>query len=164
MAAVAAGAAIVGAGISIYGAIKSANDEADQLEKRQALANSQADEMGYRENLNKVLRDEATVKNKLDFGAMAAASGHEGTGIGSQLEIQRQADIVNALSRHDVEYQQRQIREGGALQGDLAGQRREAGSWQAAGTGASLLGSFANRPSNYPNTGSTEQLPRFTGG
>lgn len=171
MAAVAAGAAIVGGGIAAYGAIKSAQDEAaiKRLEAEQAY--QQAGELDMRERANEALRTDAAFRAKLDFASMAAGTGHEGAGIGSQLEIQRQSDLQNILAGRDEAFAASQLRKGGDITRQLAGNIEEAGYISAAGSllgAGGRVGSLAAGGGASPGTAqslpSNNYRPGFTGG
>lgn len=162
MAMVAAGAVVAGTAISVYGQMKAAEDQAKMAEFQQKMANEQADELGYRESVNAALRVGEAKKAALDFGAAYAASGKEGMGIGSQLEIMRQVQIQNALSQHDVRFQQAMLRRGGSLYGMQASATREASKWNAAGsllTGAGSAANIMSSAATSPNRGTPSTLP-----
>ena len=162
MPAVAAGALILGTGIKVYGALKGASDQANIEEQKAGFAREQADEVLARESINEGLRNDAAFRNKLSFGAAYAGTGKAGVGIGSMLEIQRQTDLQNALSKRDAEFQAAQLRKGAALQEDLAGNTRTAGYISAAGT---LLGSAGKIiDTGLFTSGKTTGLPSMPGG
>lgn len=120
MSGAAAGAAIGGSFLGVYGALKSASDEADMLEENKRLANEQADELEYREMVNEIARNQAAFKAELNFGSGYAATGREGTGIGSQLEIHRQVQVQNEISSREAQYEAAAIRAGGSYYGKMA--------------------------------------------
>ena len=137
MAEIAAGAAIVGAGVQAYGAIKSAGDQSEIDQEKSAAQNAQANEIHEREAINDSLRASRAFQAKLDFAAAAAGSGHAGAGVGSQLEIQRQSDLQTKLSDEDAAFQEAMLRKGAGLDAKLAEDTKSAGYWSAAG---SILG------------------------
>jgi len=149
MAEVAAGAAVLGAGMSAYGMIKASQDEAAAREAKQASLNMQADELESRQRVNEALMQNESEKMKLAFGAAYAASGKAGTGIGSQLEIQRQTDLQALLQRREAHYQARVLRAGGSLEGGLAASVRSAMPYTV---GGSLLTSGSHIASNWKTT------------
>lgn len=165
MAAVAAGAAIAGGAVSAYGAIKGAQDQAELDREKAELSKEQADELINREQINDALRDTNTFRQKLDFQSAAAGTGHEGSGIGSQLEIQRQSDLAKVLADHDANFQAQMLLRGGQMYNRMADNTEEAGYISAAG---SLLGGAgrAAAPSSgvMPRTSGAESLPSFSGG
>jgi len=157
---VAAGVAIVGAGVSIYGQISGANAEADARKEKAALDEQQAAELESREAFNEIqIRDSSRI-NQLNFGSRAAGSGSEGVGLGGQLEIQRQTDLTLQVSQRDAAFKARMIRSGAAIETQLASDAQTAGYISAAGT---LLTSAAKGYSLYRGASSTPtKLPTFT--
>lgn len=128
-----AGTAIAGAGLQAYGAIKSAQDEADFDNKKAALQIAQANELQQRQMANDVINQNAAYQAKLDFGSAYAASGKEGAGVGSQLEIQRQTDLRKMIGDRDAAFQEAMYRSGAAMDQQLAGETKTAGYLNAAG-------------------------------
>lgn len=158
MAAFAAVAALAGTGVQVYGQLKSAEDQAAAERRQEKLQNEQAAELYKRSLINEQIRDQATFRNKLNFGSIAAGTGHAGTGIGSQLEIQRQADQQTALIRHEVDYQTQMMKAGALVHGQNAENIKQAGYWGAAATILGGAGQAAGSydkyaKSNAPNLG-----------
>jgi hypothetical protein len=132
---VAAVAAVVGTGIAIYGAVKSANDQSDLDQERASIAQQQAKELDAREQSNELIRDQQAYRQKLQFGAAYAASGKEGVGIGSQLQIQNQADLANMMSNRETKFQETMLLEQGGIDTSLASSTESAGTLNAVGAG-----------------------------
>ena len=162
MAQVAAGAAIVGAGLAVYGQIKSAQDQADLLALRQDAANSQADEIESRQRINEAFNLDSARQRALDFGSAYAASGKSGVGVGSMLEIQRQAELKNVLSRKDSYYRAAQLRLYGGSLGLEAGQTISSGYWNAGGSLMTGIGRVASSSAMQPNSGQPTGMTKPT--
>ena len=96
MAVVAAVAAVVAAGIAIYGDIKSSDDQSQLDQERASVAGQQAAELQQREVANEALTEEQAYRQKLQFGASYAASGKSGVGIGSQLQLEQGTQGIGA--------------------------------------------------------------------
>lgn len=164
MGAVAAGAAAAGGVIGAYGAIQSAQDQANLDNEKAAIAFKQADEIQNREVANEAIRNSQANEAKLSFGAAYASSGKEGVGIGSQLEIQRQTDLQNTISKRDADFQAEMLRTQGGIDQQLADETKSAGYLSAA---SSILGgaSSAARLSAPNTTPGTQSLPppKFSG-
>lgn len=143
MPAIAAGAAVVGAGIGIYGAVKSANDQAHLDQIRAGIAEDQAGEIASREAANESLRDSAAMRQKLQFGSSYAASGKAGTGVGSQLQIQKQADLMNMMSNREATFQEKMLYQQAGIDTSLADETLRAGTLKAVGAGLGGLSSVA---------------------
>lgn len=144
-----------GAGLSIWGALSSASDQADLDAKKAAIAEQQAQEIQAREVANENLRDQQAYRAKLSFGATFAGSGKAGTGIGSQLEIQRQTDMQNMISNRDSQFQEQMLREQAGIDTSLGQETMQAGYMNAAATAigaASKAYSIANPGGNPPGT------------
>jgi len=158
----AAGVAVVGAGVQIYGAIKTANDQAEMDLQRAAIANQQATEIGEREAANETLRNQQAYRQKLQFGASFAATGREGTGIGSQLQIQNQTDLANMMSNREADFQAKMLKQQAGIDTTLAGQTESAGVVKALGMG---LGG-ATQAAGYlaPRYGGTQSMGAYGGG
>lgn len=143
MPAIAVGAAIVGAGISTYGAIKSASDQADLDNARARIATEQAAEIGQREVANEALRDQQAYRQKLQFASSFAASGKSGVGVGSQLQIQNQADLQNMMSNREASFQQSMLKQQAGIDTTMANDVIAAGNLNAAGAIVGGLGAAA---------------------
>lgn len=140
MGAMAAGAA-AGGGLAAAGAIIQGQDTNQLEQERAAIARQQAGEIASREAVNESLRDEQAYRQKLQFGSQNAGAGKAGTGIGSQLEIQRQTDLANAVSKRDSQFQEQMLEEGASIDQQM-GQEAETGSYFSAAS--SVLGGAAN--------------------
>lgn len=144
MAVIAAGAALVGAGIAIYGDIKSAQDQASLDDNRALVAREQAQEIADREQANESLRDQAAQRQKLQFGASYAASGKAGIGIGSQLQIQTETDTQNLISAREAAFQEKMLQQQAGVDSTLADETRQAGTLNAIGAGLQGVGRAAS--------------------
>lgn len=152
----AAGAAqVAGAGISAYGAIKGAQDEANFDRQKAATQEAQAVEIAEREKANEAINQSAAFNAKLDFASAYAGSGKEGAGIGSQLEIQRQTDLKNLVARRDAGFQETMLRTGAEIDKNLANSTESSGYIAAAG---SLLGAAGKGYSTYAPGGKPSGL------
>ena len=149
--------AVLGAGIGIYGAIESAQAQAAIDTQEQQLEEAQAAQVGLREQENDAISQSSGYKRELDFSSESAASGHEGGGIGSQLEIQRQTNLQQYLNDQAASFQQSQILAGAGMKGQLASQTSTAGYISAAGQGARLLGNALSPNSGIVNYSPTAQ-------
>lgn len=152
--------AVIGAGISIYGQLKSAEDQAALDEKKKKIAEEQANEIFVREQINETIRNQATFQAQLQVGSEYAASGKEGAGIGSQLEVKRQADLATALARRDASYQEHMLLEGGSLQGQLADITRQSSYFNAAGTGINLGTRLSQTNMGTTGPSNSQSLPQ----
>lgn len=163
MGAVAAGAAIIGTGLSVYGQIKSANDQADLEQAKAQLSRQQAKEILDREQINDSNQQEAAIRTKLDFGSAFAATGRQG-GLGSQLELQRQVDQQISLNDREAKFQAMMIEKGADLQDQAADNTRSSGYINAASTLLGGIGKAAMPSSGMTPAGSAQSLPSFSGG
>lgn len=143
MPAVAAGAMLVGAGIQIYGDIKSANDQASLDQDRASIARQQAAEIDARNQANASLLEQTATRQKLQFGSSYAASGKAGVGVGSQLQIQQQADTENMVATREAKFQESMLQQQAGIDSTLADQTLEAGTLNAIGAGIGGLGKVA---------------------
>lgn len=158
MGAVAAGAAVVGTGLSVYGQIKSAQDQADIDSQKATLARVQAQEVLDREQINDANMQQSTLRAKLDFGSAFAATGRQG-GIGSQLELQRQADEQIALNDREANFQAKMLQAGADMNDQLASETRTSGYINAAGTLLGNTGKLASSPSMRDSSGTFNGVP-----
>lgn len=161
---VAAAAAVVGTGIQVYGAIKSANDQAQLDADRADVARKQAIEIGEREQANESIRDQQAMRQKLQFGASFAASGKAGTGVGSQLQIQNQSDLLSMMSNREAKFQEQMLYTQAGIDTTLAQNTLEAGTLTAIGTGLSGVGSaagIATSGGSNPGYGGTQSLGSY---
>lgn len=159
---VAAAAAVVGGGIAIYGAIKSANDQASLDQERAEIAKQQAQEIAAREQANEALRNQQAYRQKLQFGSSFAASGRAGVGIGSQLQIQNQSDLASMMSNREAEFQEKMLYQQAGIDTTLSNQALESGTISAIGAGLSAGGkAYADlKPTGYtPNPQSLGNYP-----
>lgn len=161
---VAAAAAIVGAGVSIYGAITSANDQASLDESRAGVARQQSGEIAAREQVNETIRNQAAFRQKLQFGASYAASGKAGTGVGSQLQIQNQTDLANMLSNRESMFQEAMLQQQAGTDLQLADETRSAGTLNAIGAGLGGIaraGGIMTAGGSNPGYGGTQGLGAY---
>ena len=161
---VAAVAAVVGAGIAVYGDIKSANDQASLDQTRAQIAQEQAGEIAARVSSNESLRDRAAVRQKLQFGASYAASGKAGAGVGSQLQIQAQADTQNLVSARESSFQEQMLQQQAGIDTTLGQSSQEAGTINAIGAGiggASKAAGIATSGGSNPGYGGTAGLGSY---
>ena len=161
MPAVAAGAAIVGAGIAIYGDISSANDQAGLDQARASIARQQAAEIDSREQANELIRDQQASRQKLQFGASYAASGKAGTGVGSQLQIQNQSDLQSMVSNREAKFQENMLMQQAGIDTTLGDETQTAGTISAIGAGiggVARAGGLFTAGSNNPGYGGTQSL------
>jgi hypothetical protein len=143
-----AGMAAVGAGISIYGQIKAAQDKEEAAQFEAYLKGLQADEMMSREAINEgIMRDEA-FRSGLAHQAAFSGTGREGGGIGGILTIKETTDRNIQLARRDAEFKASMLRKGADMDQKLASDLMTSGYIGAAGTlltsSASLYGSYSN--------------------
>lgn len=161
MPAVAAGAAIAGAGMSAYGSIVSANDQSQLDQARADIARQQADEIASRESANEAIRNQAATRQKLQFGASYAASGKAGVGIGSQLQIQNQADLASMISNREAMFQEKMLRQQSGIDTTLAEQALSSGTLNAIAAGlggAARAASIETAGGNNPGYGGTQSM------
>lgn len=163
MGALAAGAAAAGV-VSAVGAITSASDQQSLDNEKAQVAQAQAAEIGQREAANETIRDQTAYRQKLQFGASYAGSGKAGTGIGSQLEIQRQADQANVVSNRESTFQQSMLLQQAGVDTTLGNETMTAGYINAAGSilgGASNSARIGTSGNSNPGLGGTQSLPSF---
>lgn len=160
MPAVAAGAALVGGGIAVYGAIKSADDQASLDSARARIALEQASELEDREVANEALRNQTAYRQKLQFGASFAASGRAGTGVGSQLQIQNQTDLQNMISNKETQFQESMLRQQAGIDTTMANQAETAGTINALGAGVGGV-SAAARTGVFGGYGGKQSLGAY---
>ena len=164
MAVVAAIAGVVGAGIAIYGDIKSAQDQASLDNTRASVAEQQSAEIAAREQTNEALKDQQATRQKLQFGASYAASGKAGTGVGSQLQIQLQADTANAISAREAAFQENMLGQQAGIDTTLGNQSETSGVINAIGAGiggVSKAAGIATSGSNNPGYGAPQGLGAY---
>lgn len=178
---VAAGAMIVGTGLQVYGDIKSANDQAKLDQDKAEIARQQAIEIAQREGANEVMRDQQAMRQKLQFGASYAASGKAGTGVGSQLQIQNQADLLNMMSNREALFQQKMLMQQAGIDTTMAQESLQSGTLNAlaagiggAGKAAGMATSGGSNPGYSgtqglgaypsPNLGVDTSMPRLGAG
>jgi phage tail tape-measure protein len=130
---------LLGAGIgaSIGGILSSSSDQQALDNEKAQVAEEQAAEIQQREVANENLRDQQAYRQKLQFGASFAGSGKAGTGIGSQLEIQREADQTNMVSNRDSQFQQSMLLQQAGIDTTLGAETAQAGEISAISTGLS---------------------------
>lgn len=143
MPALPAAIAIVGTGISAYGAIKSANDQNDLDQEKAQVAREQAAELTSREVANEALRNQQATRQKLQFASSYAASGKAGVGLGSQLQIQNATDLQNMISNKETQFQVAMLNQQAGIDTTMGNDIMGSASWAAAGDIASGLGSAA---------------------
>jgi hypothetical protein len=161
MPAVAAGAAIVGAGLAIYGDISSANDQANLDNERASIAQQQSAEIAARNQSNASILDSQAFRQKMQFGSSFAASGKSGVGVGSQLQIQNQADLQNMIATREANFQENMLQQQAGIDTTLASETEQAGTLKAIGAGVSALGSGAGAATSggaNPGYGGTQSL------
>lgn len=154
----------VGAGLSIWGSLSAASDQASLDQEKARVADQQAEEIQSREVANENLRDQQAYRSKLAFGASFAGSGKSGTGIGSQLEIQRQADQANVISNRESQFQQQMLMEQAGVDTTLAQETTQAGYISAASSlvgGAAKAYGVANSGGKNPGYGGPQSAPAF---
>lgn len=151
-----------GAGMSMVGQIVSAKSQSEIDAEKQALENAQADQIATREAANEALRNDASFKSQLDFSSQAAASGHAGGGIASQLEIRRQTELQNSISSQEAQFQESQLRAGASMLGQLSSDTSTAGYLNATSTLLGATGKIYNI--SAPNTAPTQSLPSIPRG
>lgn len=148
-----AGAALVGAGIQIYGDIKSADDQASLDRSRAQIAMEQTGEIQEREVANESLRNQQATRQKLQFGASYAASGKAGIGVGSLLQIQNQTDIANMMSNREAQFQQKMLQQQAGIDTTLASETEQAGTLNAIGAGVGGVASAGRAYASGAGTG-----------
>ena len=155
----------VGTGLSIWGSLSAAGDQANLDQEKAQVAQQQAAEIQSREVANENLKDQQAYRAKLAFGASYAGSGKAGTGIGSQLEIQRQTDQANVITNRESQFQQQMLQEQAGVDTTLAQETQQAGYISAAGSlvgGASKAYGIANAGGNNPGYGGPQSAPNLT--
>lgn len=151
--------AVIGAGIGIYGAITSASDQADIDRQKAALEDAQAGEVARREQENDALAKTTAFKTAAAYSSENAATGHEGGGIGSQLEIQRQTNLQISLNDQAAAFQESQIYAGAGMESQLANNTMTAGYLNAAGQGVKLAGGLVPPSAGVVNHSGIQPLP-----
>lgn len=160
----AAAGAVLGAGISIFGSIESGNDQNKIDQEKAANEMAQAQQVVDREAANDALRQQATTTTQMDVSSEQAASGHETSGVGSQLEVKRQNDIQTKLNDQNASFQESQLMAGASLTQQAGSQAQTAGDIQAVGSGVSLLGTILSPKSGIINYGTKQSLPQLPTG
>lgn len=156
--------AVVGAGIGIYGALTSANAQAQIDQEKAALEQAQASEVLWREKENDALQASATFKAEADISSENAGQGHAGGSIGSQLELVRQNNISTALNDQSANFQASMIKAGAGMESQLGSETQQAGYVNAAATGVSLIGKAASPSSGFVNYSTPQNLPAIPEG
>lgn len=167
MPAIAAAGAIVGAGIAIYGDLQTASDQASLDQQKASVAEQQSQEIFAREQTNEALRQQQAYRQKLQFGASYAASGKAGVGIGSQLQIQLQADTQNAISGQEAAFQEKMLQQQAGVDTTLAAETSQAGTINALGAGIGGLARAAGPAAQAFGMGGKQGLgayPSTSGG
>ena len=162
MGAVAAGAAVAGGGLSAYGAITSAQDQSNLDNERAQVAQKQAQEIAQREASNETIRDQQAYRGQLQFGSQFSGAGKSGTGIGSQLEIQRQATQANVISNEQSQFQEQMLNQQAGMDTALASETMTAGYISAASSllgGAAKAGSIGTSGNLSPGMSGTQSAP-----
>lgn len=164
MPAVAAGVAIVGAGIAIYGDIQSANDQSQLDAEKASVANQQAAEIAARNQQNAAIQNQVAFRQKMQFGSSYAASGKAGVGIGSQLQIQNQTDLQNMVQTREANFQEMMLKEQAGIDTTMGNNIQQALPWEVAGAAVQGLGSAARTPGAVNTNGPTGQGLGSVGG
>ena len=152
--------AIAGGVLGAIGGLMAASDQAALDNEKAQVAKEQADEIQAREVANENLKNQAAYRAKLAFGAAFAGSGKAGTGIGSQLEIQRQTDQNNMISNEESQFQQKMLQTQAGIETQLGSEVSTAGYINA---GGSVLGGATRAYGmSQPNT-QTMALPGMGG-
>lgn len=151
----------IGAGLSIFGSISSAQDQAKIDQEKQQQEEAQAAEVGRREAANEVVNQQVADVQRLDIGS--ELEGHGSANIGSQLEIQRQADLKDQINRNESEFQQAQLMAGGSLYGQQAQDTLSAGYLSAGATLLSTAGKVVTNPATglVSYGGTPQSLPQI---
>lgn len=141
MAYVAAAAAIIGAGVQIYGQMSAASDQADAQEKEAKLKGLQADELLQREQINEQVMREREQVSELYTGS---DSGTQDSGLGAKLRLQRDLAQNIATSSRESEWKAQMLRMGGEADTRLASDIHQAAGYTAAGTAIGAAGKAAS--------------------
>lgn len=160
MSEIAAAGSLVGVGISIYGDITSANDQAKLDQDKAAVAQQQAQEIAAREGANETIRNQVAARQKLQFGSSYAASGKAGVGVGGMLQIQNQTDLQNMVSNREATFQEQMLNEQSGIDTTMANQQLQALPWEVAGAvlgGAGGAGKIATAGGSNPGYDSSPQ-------
>jgi uncharacterized protein HemX len=155
MAAVLPIVAVAGLGVSVYGQIKAAQDEAQARREKAANEEAQAVELMSREDVNESRMMDQERQQELNFGSRAAAAGGEGTTLGGMLELHRQSEQAISFARRDAEFKAKMIRAGAQIDTNLASDAITAGTIGAAGsllTGAAKAYDLYRGPSGAPQS------------
>lgn len=151
-------AAIIGAGLSIFGSIQQGQEKAAAAQQDAALKNAQADELVSREKVNEGLIQQQSFEAQLDYGSAAAATGGEGTAIGGIMQIKKNTAITLANGQRDANFKAQMLRSGANIATNLA--TDEVNSSYITGAGTALTGAtkaydYFQGPSSTP-----AQLPK----
>lgn len=139
---------LVGAGISVYGDITSADDQ-NQLDQEKAqVAQEQAAEIAQRTQANEQLTDQQAFRQQLQFGSAYAASGKEGVGIGGQLQIANQANTQNMIAAQEASFQEQMLNMQATMDTQQGQNLMSALPWAIAGSVVSGTGSAAGAYGN----------------
>lgn len=157
MAAVAAGAAIVGAGVQIYGQLKAASAQADAQEREAELKMFQADELMRRQAINEQVMRDNVAEAELATGG---DSGVEDTGLGARMRLRKTLAQNLQNSRREAEWKARMLGMGAEADLRLASDALAAGGISAIGTGIRGAGAFANY---YDNAGPPDSTTKELG-
>lgn len=147
--------AVAGGIIGAVGGILSAQDQQQLDNQKAAIAQQQAAEIQAREVANENLTNEHAYSQELAFGSSFAGSGKAGTGIGSQLEIQRQATQQNVVSNRDSQFQESMLLQQAGIDTTLGNETMTAGEIGAA---TSVLGGATAGVKNYTSGNSNPGL------
>ena len=128
------GTAVVSTGLSIWGTISGAQAQEEAAQRKQALANAQANEMMERELINEQIMREKSAEAQSGYRASWGSSGKEGGGIGGVLKMQKDLAENISLSRRDAEYKANMLRAGAQMETDLYSDRVTASYITGAGT------------------------------
>lgn len=144
-------AAIVAAGVEIYGQVSAANARADAESRQAQIQRLQAQELLDREGINEQLMRDQAGRASLEYGAFQGSTGVEGGGIGAILRLKSDTEQNIANARRDAEFKAKMILMGAQVNDQLASDTMTAGYLQAAGTalrtGASVYDMY-RAPSN----------------
>lgn len=159
MAAVGAGAAIVGTGLSIFGQISGANAQSDAMQQQANLKQQQAAELLSREQVNVQIMKDQGVRADLHYAAESGSTGFAGGGVGGQMLVQKYVSQNITNYERETEFQAYMLEQGGDIESQEAGNVSESGYVGAAGT---LLGATAKAYGLYQGPGKPQTLPSVT--
>ena len=154
--------AVVGGVLGAVGGLLAASDQAGLDEEKAQVAQEQAAEIEAREIANENLKNQTAYRAKLSFAAAYAGSGKAGTGIGSQLEIQRQTDQANMISNEEAQFQQYMLKQQAGVDTTLASETTTSGYISAGGSilgGVTSAARMSYSGGNNPGYGGTQQAP-----